>query len=147
MVDNPPQDMLRITPYLYYRNLEEALEWLSAAFGLHVRFTMPDNEGRLLHAEMTFADGVVMMGPAGQEGDGMSPLDLPGINQGLFIYVDDVDAHYRNAKSKGADITMEPEEMFWGDRIYSAKDPEGHQWTFAQHVKDVPPEDMHPPGA
>jgi uncharacterized glyoxalase superfamily protein PhnB len=63
------------------------------------------------------------------------------------LYVDDVDAHYRNAKSRGADITMEPEEMFWGDRIYSAKDNEGHQWTFAQHVKDVPPEEMHPPGA
>ena len=35
--------------------------------------------------------------------------------------------------------------MFWGDRMYYAQDCEGHHWNFAQHVKDVAPEDMKPP--
>ena len=35
--------------------------------------------------------------------------------------------------------------MFWGDRTYVTEDPEGHRWTFAQHVKEVSPEDMKPP--
>lgn len=37
------------------------------------------------------------------------------------------------------------EDMFWGDRTYVAEDLEGHRWTFAEHVKDVAPEDMKPP--
>ncbi len=36
-------------------------------------------------------------------------------------------------------------KMFWGDRIYSALDPEGHQWMFAQHIKDIEPDNMKPP--
>jgi uncharacterized glyoxalase superfamily protein PhnB len=125
--------------------MKAALEWLSTAFGFRVSFTLPDKEGNPMHAEMRYADGVVMFGPASQEQCGMSPLDLPGVNQGLYVYVDNVDAHYKIAKAKGAEITMEPGDMFWGDRIYAAKDLEGHRWTFAQHVKDVAPEEIRPP--
>lgn len=137
--------MPRIVPYLHYRNMKEALEWLSSAFGFSVSFTLPDKKGNLLHAEMRLGDGVIMFGPTSKEHGGMSPLDLLGVNQGLYVYVDNVDTHYENAKARGAVITMEPENMFWGDRIYSAKDIEGHQWTFGQHVKDVSPEEMRPP--
>lgn len=145
MVHNPPKDMSRIVPYLHYRNMKAALEWLSSAFGFRVSFTLPDKKGNLMHAEMRFADGVIMFGPASKEHGGLSPLDLSGVNQGLYVYVDNVDAHYKNAKARGAVITMEPGEMFWGDRIYAAKDLEGHRWTFAQHVKDIAPEDLRPP--
>jgi len=56
-----------------------------------------------------------------------------------------VDAHFTRARSAGAEILAEPEDMFWGDRTYVAEDPEGHRWTFAQHVRDLLPEDMQPP--
>jgi uncharacterized glyoxalase superfamily protein PhnB len=55
----------------------------------------------------------------------------------LLVYVDDVRGHYERAKVAGADIVSELEELPWGDRRYQASDPEGHQWTFAQHVRDV----------
>ena len=145
MVQNPPKDMPRIVPYLHYNKVEEALEWLSAAFGFKVSFTMPDSQGHLLHAEMRYGDGLVMMGPTSRDYGALSPLDLAGVNQGLYIYVDDVIAHFEHAKANGADIIMEPEYMFWGDRMYTAKDLEGHKWTFSQHVKDVPPEEMRLP--
>jgi uncharacterized glyoxalase superfamily protein PhnB len=60
------------------------------------------------------------------------------------VYVDDVDKHYGVAKIKGARILRELADQFYGDRTYAAADPEGHQWSFAQHVRDVAPEDMHP---
>ena len=145
MVDNPPKDMPRITPYLYYNDLAGAVEWLSRAFGLRMRFSLPDNDGHLMHAEMTFADGVVMMGRANPKEGGKSPLDLKAVHQGLYIYVDDVDAHCAHAKEAGARINMEPDDMFWGDRMYSASDLEGHQWSFAQHVRDVSPDELKPP--
>jgi uncharacterized glyoxalase superfamily protein PhnB len=145
MVQNPPKDMPRIMPYLHYNNLEKALEWLSSVFGFQVSLTLPDKHGKLMHAEVKYADGVMMLGPANPKYGSLSPLDLKGVNQGLYVYVDDVDRHYESAKAQGAVITMEPENMFWGDRMYAAKDLEGHSWTFAQHVEDIPPEQMQPP--
>jgi uncharacterized glyoxalase superfamily protein PhnB len=145
MVKNPPENMPRITPYLYYKDLAAAMEWVGRAFGLSVRFAMPGPDGKPIHGEMTYADGVVMMGPTGPQCDGKSPKDLGGASQGLYIYVDDVDAHYRRAKEAGARITMEPADMFWGDRVYGALDLEGHLWSFARHIKEVAPEDMKLP--
>ena len=36
---------------------------------------------------------------------------------------------------------MEPTEQEYGDRRYDAKDLEGHQWYFAQPVRQVAPEE------
>ncbi len=145
MVENPPENMPRITPYLHYHNVSAAVSWLEKAYGMIPRFSMPDSKGKIMHAEMTYAEGVVMMGPASEEHKGLSPKDLPGVNQGLYVYVGNLERHYNQAKEAGARIIMEPETMFWGDRIYSTLDLEGHHWTFAQHVEDVDPEEMPPP--
>jgi uncharacterized glyoxalase superfamily protein PhnB len=59
--------------------------------------------------------------------------------------VDDVDAHFAHAREAGATIAAEPADQFYGDRNYRAIDPEGHQWIFSTHVRDVPPEEMVPP--
>lgn len=146
MPENPPPGMPRCTPYLYYRDVSAALDWLARAFGFTQRFSLPGKDGSIMHAEMGLEDAVFMMGCANAESQmQQSPQDLGGVNQSLFIYVDDVDAHYEHARASGAKILMEPDEMFWGDRIYAAADLEGHQWTFATHVKDIPPEEIRPP--
>ena len=99
-----------------------------------------------MHAEMQVADGVIMMSPTAAAPEWHSPKSLSGsVTTTLYVYVDDVDSHCARARSAGAKILAEPEDMFWGDRTYVAEDPEGHRWTFAQHVKDVAPEDMRPP--
>lgn len=145
MVDSPPPGMPRVIPYLFYTDLAAALPWLEQAFGLEQRFSMPDQDGRLIHAEMGIEEGAIMMGLANLDQRTASPQDLHAVTQNLYIYVDDVDTHYERAKANGAQILMEPEDMFWGDRSYAAADLEGHQWTFAQHVKDIAPEDMEMP--
>ncbi len=147
MPKNPPDGMPRISSILFYKDLAAALEWLAKSFGLEKRMQLPGPDGGIVHAEMTLADGVIMMGPDSDERGCLSPRDLPGVNQSLYVYVDGLEAHYQRAKASGAEITSEPEDMFWGDRVYSARDVEGHHWTFAEHVKDVAPEDMRPPGA
>ena len=63
------------------------------------------------------------------------------MTSGLYIYVDDVDAHCEHARAAGATIVKEPEDQFYGDRHYTAQDPEGHQWVFGQHVCDVSDEE------
>jgi len=145
MPQNPPEGMPRCTPYLYYNDVSAALEWLNRTFGFGQRFSLKDKDGSIMHAEMGLEDAVIMMGSASAERQVQSPQDLGGVNQSLYIYVDDVDAHYQHAKASGATILMEPDEMFWGDRIYAVADMEDHQWTFAQHVKDIPSEEMQLP--
>ena len=98
---------------------------------------------RVVHAEMEFEDGVVMMGCPGD--DYRNPNHLGGATQSLYVYVDDVDKHCERARRAGAEIFAEPEDQFYGDRRYGARDPEGHEWYFAQHVRDVPPEELSPP--
>ena len=103
---------------------------------------MPGPDGDVIHAELEIADGLIMLGcPAS---DYRNPKNLGHLTQGLYVYVDDLDKHFQQAKEAGADIVNEPEDQFYGDRRYTVLDPEGHQWFFAQHVRDVAPEDMHP---
>jgi PhnB protein len=143
MPANPPENMPRITPYLLYEDVEAALAWLAKAFGLKERMRMPGPDGKIVHAEMELADGLVMMGCPGP--DYRNPKRLGQVTQNLYVFVDDVDKHFQHARESGAKILEEPVDQFYGDRRYSAEDPEGHQWFFATHVRDVSPEDMKPP--
>lgn len=143
MPANPPENMPRITPYLYYKDVSGALEWLARAFGFQERMRMPGPDGKIMHAEMEYADGVIMLGCPGP--DYRNPAQLGKATHSLYVFVDDVDKHYRQAKESGAKILEEPQDQFYGDRRYGTEDPEGHQWFFAQHVRDVAPEDMKPP--
>jgi PhnB protein len=135
MPDNPPANVPRITPYLLYADVAAALDWLARTFGLRERMRMPGPDGKITHAEMDFADGVVMMGCPGP--DYKNPARLGGLTVLIHVYVDDVDAHYAKAKASGAVIVAEPEDKPYGDRTYAAKDLEGHQWHFAQHIRDI----------
>ncbi len=143
MPKNPPEDMPRITPYLYCQDVAEALGWLTRAFGFRERMRMPGPDGGIMHAEMELADGVIMLGCPGQEYK--NPKRLGQATQSLYVYVDDVDKHFRSAKEAGAKILEEPADQFYGDRRYGVEDVEGHHWYFARRVRDVAPEDMKPP--
>ncbi len=146
MPANPPENMPRITPNVFYDDPAGALEWLAKAFGFATRMSMPGPDGGIIHAEMKVEDGVIMISPTTGADAWRSPKSLGGsITLGLYVYVDDVDAHCARARSAGARMVAEPEDMFWGDRTYVVEDLEGHRWTFAQRVRDVAPEDMNPP--
>jgi len=142
MAQNPPAGFPRITPYLYYEDLDAAVDWLVASFGFRERFRMKGPDGKANHAEVELGDGVVMMGNPGPEYQ--SPKRHGRPSHLVYVYVDDVDKHFAAAKEAGAKVLEEPKDQFYGDRNYSAEDPEGQQWNFATHVRDVAPEDMHP---
>jgi PhnB protein len=142
MVDNPPEGFPRITPYLLYEDVDATLDWLTGAFGFTERVRMKGPDGKTNHAEVSLGDGVVMMGNPGP--GYQNPKRRGGATQLVYVYVDDVDKHCATARAAGARILNEPADQFHGDRTYGAEDPEGHQWSFGQHVRDVAPEDMHP---
>ena len=73
MPANPPVNMPRITPNVFYDDLAAALEFLSKAFGFETRMSIPGPDGSIVHAEMQVQDGVVMMSPAGDSASWASP--------------------------------------------------------------------------
>lgn len=144
MVQNPPQGYPRISPYLYYEDASAAIDWLTRAFGFRERMRMPGDDGRVMHAELELDGGVVMLATPPRQ-DFKSPQSLGANHSSVYTYVDDVDAHFARARDAGAEILREPETMPYGDRHYGAKDPEGQEWWFGQHVRDVSPDEMGPP--
>jgi PhnB protein len=139
MPQNPPHGSPRIAPYLLYEDVAEALDWLGRAFGFHERLRYAGPDGTVTHAEMTLDDGLIMLGHPGP--DYQSPKRLGHATQLVHVYVEDVDGHYERAREAGATIHAEPEDQAYGDRRYDAEDPEGHRWSFAEHVRDVAPDE------
>ena len=127
-----------VTPYLLYEDAGVALEWLTNAFGFRETERMSDEDGRVTHAEMDVGDGtIVYLGAPG--GDFRKARDA-GRTALVYVLVPDLDAHHARAREAGAEIVEEPADQPYGDRRYTAMDPDGHKWTFAQHVRDVPDE-------
>ena len=59
-----------------------------------------------------------------------SPPELGGYETGsIYVVVPDADAVYKRAQATGAAITRPIEDMHYGSREFSVKDPEGHTWT------------------
>ncbi len=126
-------------PFLYFEDVAGALTWLCSAFGLQERFRLELPGGFVAHAELTINDAVVMVRNVGGRNAGPPP---DRVRSGVYVFVDDVDAHYDNARRAGAEIVDAPADQPYGDRIYLAVDPEGHEWYFAQHMRDVEIDDL-----
>lgn len=127
-----------LIPAICYLDPKAALTWLEAAFGFELVMLIEDGEGNLAHSEMSFGNGVVMVGNEWSD-DHKSPRSIGGKNtQTVHIQIDtDVDAHCERARAAGAEILMAPATQFYGDRTYRCRDPEGHIWTVAQTVQPV----------
>ncbi len=110
-----------IFPAIRFADSDAALEWLGEAFGFETRAAYRDDRGVIHHAELSLGPGTIMLGT----GDPSA--------HGIYIAVEDVDAHYRKAKAAGAEITRELEDTPYGSREYSARDPEGHGWSFGTY--------------
>jgi PhnB protein len=130
--------MQTITPYLLYEDVDSALEFLSKAFGFKEVLRYTGEEGYVNHAEMRIGDGKIYLGDPGEQY--RNPKKV-GATVGVYVLVDDVDGHFERAKAAGAEISEEPTDQEYGERRYTAVDPEGHQWYFAQPTREVAPEE------
>jgi uncharacterized glyoxalase superfamily protein PhnB/DNA-binding XRE family transcriptional regulator len=134
----PPEGWPRITPTLVYEDSKAAVPWLERAFGFVAREKVAGQDGQIIHSELTLGDGLIMVGHVSlspsPQGRMASPKSLGKTTQSLFVFVDDLDAHYAHAKAAGAQIVQEIETNY-GYRRYRALDIEGHEWCFAVKVE------------
>ena len=122
-----------VVPYLFYDDVDRAARFLESAFGFERIFESPDPGGGLAHAQLSHRSGKVMLGKVGP---GLRPVksarDVGALHGGVYVYVEDVDAHHSRARAAGAEVLLEPADMHWGDRMYCALDIEGQFWMFAR---------------
>ena len=143
-----PKGWPRLSASVYYDDPRAAIEWLCKAFGFEKRMVVEGDDGTIVHSELMFGEGMVMVGGTGKNSKGeewaalmASPKSLGGkITGALCFFVDDCDAHHATAVASGAKIVRTPTtndygDDYWTDRSYGALDPEGHLWWFMQRIK------------
>src|SRR2546423_572799 len=132
--------MTTITPYLLYKEVDAALDFLSRAFGFEETLRYTGAEGYVNHAEMSLGDANIYLGDPGDAY--RNPSDLGQETVGIYVEIDgDADALCERARAAGAEIKEEPTDQEYGHRRFTARDPEGHYWFFAQVTRSVAPED------
>jgi len=102
----------------------------------------PGRGGKVMHAEFRIGDSVVMLSDELPQGGTRSPQSLGGASGSLFLYVPDVDVAFKRAVDAGCQATMQPVNMFWGDRFGRLVDPFGHHWGLATHKEDLTPAEI-----
>lgn len=128
-----------IVPSLRYRDALAMIDWLCKAFGFEKNAVYTDDSGKIVqHAQLVFGHGMVMLGSADNQGEWGKQLAQPDElggrqTQTCYVIVADCAAHYAQAKAAGAEIVRELRAEDYGGSDYTARDPEGHLWTFGDY--------------
>jgi PhnB protein len=131
-----------VTPHLVVRDAAAASQWYQRALGAEERGRVPVPGGRFMQIELRFGDSTVMIADEFPELGVLSPLSVGGTVGALAIHTDDVDALWQRALEAGAKVSLPLQEMFWGDQHGEIFDPFGHRWALAQHLRDVPADEI-----
>lgn len=134
-----------LVPAITYLDVPRAIAWLERVFGFReraeARLTWPGSG--LTWIEV--GNGLFNIGTPNAAWRQDPSAATPGLV--MKVYVDDLNRHFSRAKAEGAQIISEPEDGFWGGRIYRVLDHEGHQWEISQRGRDLAVERWQlPPG-
>ena len=126
----------QVWPTLRARDARALIKFLVEAFGF--RETVTYAEGDVVHhSELAWPEGGgVMLGSVRQTDDDAWPVP-PG-SFGAYVVTDHPDELHARAKAAGAEITRELEDTPYGSREYSARDPDGHSWSFGTYKPEPP---------
>lgn len=117
-----------VFPAIRYKDAPAAADWLERVFGFERKMIVDGPEGTVLHAELRFDNGTVMFGSQRED-----PGNPWAAQDGLYVVVDDVEAHYQRAKAAGAEILRPLADTDYGAKEYSARDLEGRLWSFGTY--------------
>lgn len=139
-----PKGFHSVTPSIVVSDATKAIEYYGKLFGAKQTQLNKDAKGKIMHAEVEIAGSPVMLSEGYPEfGTAPPTMDQKTRYSSIFLYVPDVDATYKAAIASGSkSCSMEPEDMFWGDRFGAFIDPFGHTWEIATHKEDLTPAEI-----
>jgi len=127
-----------IIPSMRYRDALKMIEWLEKAFGFEKQAVYTTGETTVAHAQMTFGNGMIMLGSV-DNGSQSAPLmaqpDETGgrETQSAYLIVKDCVSIYETAKAAGAEMVFDLREMDYGGKAFTCRDPEGHIWSIGEY--------------
>jgi uncharacterized glyoxalase superfamily protein PhnB len=128
---------MSVHPTLRYDDPRAAITFLTRALGLVEQQVYTDDSGAVAHAELSFGDGVVMLGTRAGGDDrfdtGRAVIYL------VADGADAVDAHHDRAVAAGAEVVLEPTDQPYGSREFAVLDPEGNVWTVGSYRPVIKP--------
>lgn len=140
---NPiPPGMHSVTPHIVCAGAASAIDFYKKAFNARELMKLEGPDGKLMHGAIMIGDSVVMLADEYPEWNSLGPNALKGTTVTLALYVEDADRQFEQAVAAGCSAHMPLEDMFWGDRYGIVRDPYGHLWSIATHVRDVSPEEI-----
>jgi len=129
-----PEGNHTITPYFVVEKADKFIDFVKRAFDAKEVYRLNTPDGSVMHAELQIGDSRIMLGQASER---WKPQTCT-----LYLYLPDVDAVYRKAVEAGGKSTMEPQDMFYGDRSAGVDDAFGNHWYLATHKEDVAVEEI-----
>lgn len=132
-----------ITPYLQVEDTAAAIAWYERVFGAtEVRSRLVTPDGTCMNAEIEIEGARIMLADEMPAIGSMSPTRLDGTSIVLDLHVEDADAVFARAIDAGATEVYPLADQFYGDRSGRIRDPFGHHWIIATHLREVPEDEM-----
>ena len=128
-----------VIPSLRYRDASKAIEWLCQTFGFEKQLIVPNDDGTIAHAQLSFGNGMIMLGSVLEKETEFGrlikqPDEIGGFEtQSAYVVVSDADEIYRRAKAAGAEIVIEIKDEDYGGRVFSCRDLEGRLWNIGTY--------------
>lgn len=128
-----------VIPSMRYRDAPKMIAWLARAFGFEKKAVyMGSTDDIVAHAELTFGNGMIMIGSLdnGMKGAALrvQPDEIGNREtQGPYLVVSDCDPIYASSKAAGAEMIFDLEVMDYGGKAFTCRDPEGHIWSFGEY--------------
>lgn len=140
MISNRSVPANTVLPHVIYRDVEQAIDWLTRTFGFREHYRYRGGKGEPASGAQVHLGNAWIMLRRVRSGSA-TPAQSGISTQSLTVFIDDVDSHFERAKSQGAKIIETPHDTIYGERQYAAEDLDGHHWLFSQHAHDVNPAD------
>ena len=122
-----------VIPAMRYRDAPAAIEWLCDNLGFEKHLVVPDEEGGIAHAQLSFGNGMIMLSSVRESEFGnlmKQPDEIGGAETvSPYLIVDDADAVYAKVKAAGGKILIEIKDEDYGGRGFSCRDLEEHIWN------------------
>lgn len=132
----PKDTRATIVPCLRYRDAPAAIEWLCNTLGFHASLVLPNEDGTIAHAELSYGNGMIMLSSIFDTDFGRlltQPSQAGGVTQSAYLIVNNADEVHARCLKAGAPIEMPLQDEDYGGRGFTCRDPEGHIWSIGTY--------------
>lgn len=133
----PKQTRSNVIPCMRYRDASAAIDWLCTTFGFEATLVVPNDDGSIAHAQLSFGNGMIMLASVFDTEFGRlmkQPSEIGQFNtQSSYLVVNNADQVYDRVKQAGGEVLLDIKDEDYGGRGFTCRDPEGHIWSIGTY--------------